>query len=100
VYKRVKNPYLQLFFRVMIEGKKQGMANTLRQFISEHVINLFDFVAVCAKFLDEPGLKQVLEAKIKNDIDKGNLQVFALIGLKSDHAPRVIQNYIDATGDV
>ena len=54
VYNRVKNPYLQLFFRVMIEGKNQGfMANTLRQFIDKHVINLFDFVAICCKFLDD-----------------------------------------------
>ena len=101
VYNRVKNPYLQLFFRVMIEGKNQGfMANPPRQFIDKHVINLFDFVAICCKFLDDLQLKQVLEAKIKSDIDRGNLQVFALIGLKSEHAPRVIQNYIDNTGDL
>ena len=71
------------------------MRKVLERFQNDHVINLFDFVAICCKFLDEASLRTVLEAKIRSDIARGNLQVFALIGLKSDEAPRVIQNFLD-----
>ena len=66
------------------------MKQALEQCQKKYVINLFDFVAICCKFLDEVSLKQVLEAKIRDDIQKGNLQVLALIGLKSQDAPKVI----------
>ena len=41
-----------------------------------------------------------MEAKIESDIKQGNLQVLALTGLKSDKATRLVQNFIDNTGDV
>ena len=69
-------------------------------FNRDYVINLFDYITICCKYLDENQLKQVLEDKIRSDIDKGNLQVFTLIGLKSEQGPRVLQNFIDKTGDL
>ena len=41
-----------------------------------------------------------MDEKIRVDVEKGNLQVFALIGLKSAKGPEVLQNYINNTGDV
>ena len=97
---RVKNPYLRLFFLIIVESKKKPMAKIITDFNADYVINLFDFVAICCKFLDQDSLRAVLDEKIKIDISKGNLQVFALIGLKSEHSARVLQNYIDNTGDL
>jgi len=84
----------------MIESSKDSMERVLKDFSRNYVINLFDFVAICCKFLSDDSLKSVLDEKIKIDIEKGNLQVFALIGLKSEHGPRIIQNFIDNTGDL
>ena len=89
----------------MIEERQERrgnrtIAHTLIDFNRNYVINLFDYVAVCCKYLDTAQLKEVLEEKIKFDVENGNLQVFALIGLKSESGPRVIQNFIDRTGDL
>lgn len=76
------------------------MAKILADFNKDYVMNLFDYVAICCKFLDTGPLKEVLEEKIKFDVARGNLQVFALIGLKSELGAEVIQRYIDRTGDL
>ena len=82
VYMRVRNPYLRLFFQVFIEShfksRKQNegdrtMANILISFNRDYVINLFDYIAICCKYLDSPYLKEVLDEKIRVDIEKGNL---------------------------
>ena len=41
--------------------------------MKDHVINLFDFVAICCKFLDETSLRQVLQKRIELDKESGNL---------------------------
>ena len=89
----------------MIEERQERrgnrtIAHTLIDFNRNYVINLFDYVAVCCKYLDTAQLKEVLEEKIRFDVENGNLQVFALIGLKSESGPRVVQNFIDRTGDL
>ena len=75
VYKRMKNPYLQLFYLIVIESsfRQRSLARTLIEFNRDYVINLFDFVAICCKYLDNASLKEVLEDKIRSDIEKGNL---------------------------
>lgn len=91
VFERVKNPYLKLFYIVMVEisaKRKPHEKHPLDKF--DQAINLFDFVAVCCKYLDQDKLKEVLDHRIESDIAKGNLQVFALIGLKSQKGPKVI----------
>jgi len=103
VYMRVKNPYLRLFFLIMIDSHfthRRSFAKILIEFNKNYVMNLFDYVAICCKFLDTAPLKEVLDDKMRSDITMGNLQVFALIGLRSEHGPRVIQNFIDRTGDL
>lgn len=99
---KVLNPYLSLFYKLMIDNAydQDAKAKMLIDFSKKHVINLFDFVAICCRFLDSAQLKLVLEAKANSDIEDGNLQVLALIGLTSPKAPRVIQAFIDRTGDV
>ena len=79
VYKRMKNPYLQLFYLILIESRiesspKRGqLSKILQDFNKSYAINLFDYVAICCKYLDNKSLKEVLEAKIDSDIRQGNL---------------------------
>ena len=80
----MKNPYLKLFYLVFIESHNRTLQTILTDFDREFVINLFDFVTVCCKFLDSQKLQEVLKTKVRLDIERGNLQVFALIGLKSE----------------
>ena len=75
----MKNPYLQLFYLIVIESRiesspKRGQySKILQDFNKNYVINLFDFVAICCKYLDNKALKEVLQAKIDSDIRQGNL---------------------------
>ena len=62
---------------------RKSMSDILIAFNQNHVVNLFDYVAICCKYLENSQLKAVLEEKIRFDVDRGNLQIFALIGLKS-----------------
>ena len=75
VYMRVKNPYLRLFYLIMIDShfKRKSMVKILSDFNKDYVMNLFDYVAICCKFLDTGPLKDVLEDKIKFDVARGNL---------------------------
>ena len=70
------------------------------QFSEKNVINLFDFVTLACKFLNERDLMQVLQDKIEKDIAEGNLEVLALIGLKSNRAVQLLQNFVDKTSDL
>ena len=68
VYNLVKNPYLKLFFIIMIESRSVPMKELFQQFTEKNVINLFDFVTLACKFLNDRDLQQVLKDKIEKDI--------------------------------
>ena len=57
-------------------------------------------VTIACKFLNDDDLNQILQEKIDKDIEYGNLEVLALIGLESEKAMQLLQNYIDRTGDL
>ena len=57
-------------------------------------------VTIACKFLNDNDLNQILQEKIDKDIEYGNLEVLALIGLESEKAMQLLQNYIDRTGDL
>ncbi len=75
VFDRVKNPYLKLFYVIMVEIENSKNSNKQQQRMGQEnshpliefssVINLFDFVTVCCKYLDQDKLKQALEQKIE-----------------------------------
>ena len=97
----VKNPYLKLFFLLMIEGRgPRPIAEIFKDFTLKHAINLFDYVTLACKFLNAQELMMVLKDKIEKDVAEGNLEVLALIGLKSERAVRLLQNFVDRTSDL
>ena len=57
-------------------------------------------ITIACKFLNDEDLSQILQEKIDKDIEYGNLEVLALIGLESEKAMQLLQNYIDRTGDL
>jgi len=89
----VKNPYLRLFFMIMIENKVFRALSS--DFVKDYVINLFDYVALCCKFLSRKDLPKVINWKIDHGIAEGNLEVIPLIGLKSPRLGQLLQNYVD-----
>ena len=87
VHNFVKNPYLKLFFIIMIESRGQiPIKELLQEFFEKNIINLFDLITVASKFLNDKDLGQILQDKIDKDIEYGNLEVLALIGLNSERA--------------
>ena len=54
VHKLVKNPYLRLFFLIMIESRKpqRSVAEIFIEFNTNYVINFFDYVTLACKFLN------------------------------------------------
>ena len=57
VYNLVKNPYLKLFFMIMIESRTVSIKELFQQFIEKNVINLFDLITLACKFLNDGDLK-------------------------------------------
>ena len=101
VHNFVKNPYLKLFFFIMIESRgPRPIAEIFKDFNLKHVINLFDYVTLACRFLNVQDLAMVLKDKIDKGIAEGNLEVLALIGLKSERAVQLLQNFVDRTSDL
>ena len=65
-----------------------------------YAINVFDYITLACKFLNNDQLKDVLNDKIKYDVAYGNIAVIALVGLSDVRAIISIQNFIDKTGDL
>jgi len=67
------------------------------------VVNIFDFLALACKFLDNTQLKTVIKTKVDFSISKGNFDAVILTGLRQESANfvcRMLQNNLDTTGDV
>ena len=61
---------------------------------------MFDLITIACKFLSDEDLRQILQEKIEKDIAYGDLEVLVLIGLNSEKAFHLLQNYLDRTGDL
>jgi hypothetical protein len=75
----VNNPYLKLFYQIMIEPDLQKVFEEYAKGIQ--VINIFDFVALACKYLSWNQFNAVMQIKIGNSIEQGNLDAIPLIGL-------------------
>lgn len=67
------------------------------------LINIFDFLALACKFLDNIQLRNVIRTKIESSIMQGNFDAIVLIGLVEQSAnscTKLLQIYVDATADV
>jgi len=97
----VNNPYLKLFYQIMIEPDIFKVFEEYAR--GATLINIFDFVALACKYLDSAQLKQIIHLKIESSIQKGNLDALVLTGLSinsSKQVAKLIQGYIDMTSDI
>jgi hypothetical protein len=67
IYKQViGNPYLKLFYQIMIERNVKKVFEEYAQ--GTTVINLFDFVALAAKYLSREDFETTIKLKIQTSM--------------------------------
>ena len=77
--RKVNNPYLKLFYQIMLED---DIVKVFEEFASgTTLINLFDFLTLACKYLPVNELISVIKLKIESSIQSGNFDVIVLTGL-------------------